>query len=227
MTPDRFVRLRTSAIVALAAGSMVVLGACGGDEGTLSVTTEKVTTTTGAPRTSTTPAPTTAAPTTTEATTTTEAPATTEAPTTTETPTTEAPATTEAPEGQGAPAVPAGEMTALVRRVTADTVVVDRVEVFTGEAALTAFKEDTGRELEGGEFYVRDTEATEEELPLASDAVFKVIKLSTCCDPASVDKATFETFLDGSNEDLFDPAPPFRLQASSGNIAEITQIYVA
>lgn len=214
-----FHRRLAPASIAVIGVVAVALGACGGGaDATLSVTTTKHTTT-GAPRTSapTTKAPMVKAPTT--AAPTTKAPATTEAPAATEPP-------KEADDGKP-PSVPEGQLTALVRGVTGDVVIIDRVEVFTGEAALDAFAEDTGHDLEGPEFYVRNTEAVAEELPLSGDAAFKVIKLSTCCEPTAVDKATFSTFLDGSNEDLFDPSPPFRLQAAYGNIVEITQLYVS
>ena len=137
----------------------------------------------------------------------------------------EATATTE----PGPDTLDDGDHEVLVTAVDAAgaTATVDGVQVLSGMDAVLAYLADTdGAQLEGAQWYVRNTEAVPQELPVDASGSFSVIRAEACCETVAVAWPEFAASATGGFADLWGRNPPFAATVEDGTITSLTQVHI-
>jgi hypothetical protein len=108
----------------------------------------------------------------------------------------------------------------------APTVTVDLVELLTGQAAVDAYREDTGEALDGEQFYLRDRNDLERTLPVDAGAgPYSIIDAESCCDPIEVGFAGLVAVRD-QVEAAGGADAPFTLTVQGGVVTSAVQLYL-
>lgn len=227
--PDRSGRsvLRTAHLAALVAvGAMALTAGCSSkvDKDAANATTTTANTTTSE-------APTSSSTSTSSASTSAKVTTTDTAPTTSTTTTAKPAATSvttaatnpdEPTTVQGKGPLPEGDTTVLIVSHDGANLVVDPVELLTGAAAATAYRTDTGEELDG-EFYVRNVKKEKVDVDVSDVASFGAIVAVECCDLSGTDLDGFLAAIDGDTK--YYGSPLWSITVAGSTVRGVEQVY--
>ena len=136
--------------------------------------------------------------------------------------------TSSIPEDVPGDALPDGDQVGYLKAIDlgAGTVTVDLAELLTGPEAATAYQQDTGRPLDGEQFYVRNRNPKLRTVPIDPSGSFAVIYSATCCGPTSVTLDGLAEAIGGDWQGITSPNPPFNLSVQNGTVTAAVQMYM-
>lgn len=123
---------------------------------------------------------------------------------------------------QGKGPLPEGDTKVEIVSHDGANLVVDPVELLTGEAAASAYRTDTGKELDA-EFYVRNVKKEKVDVDISDASAFGVIVAEKCCDLSGGTLDDVLAAIDGS--DKYMTGNLWSITVAGSTVRGIEQVY--
>jgi hypothetical protein len=135
--------------------------------------------------------------------------------------------TTSITEDVGGDSLPEGDQVGYLHSIDlrAGTVTVDLAELLTGPAAVAAYREDTGKQLDGDPVYVRNRNPKLRTVPIDPAGSYGIIYSASCCGPTSVTLDGLAEAIGGDWQGVTRPNPPFNISVAGNRVTAAVQIY--